>query len=353
VARGYDFVTMLLRLLVVGLVVVAAAMLFPSRHPRAGLSRPSALPASRPRALPAAPAPEVKTLVVATPEVRRTYRVLDDDGTRVEGATVVEGAEGRLYVWRPGRRKAANPPPDVIAQHEPITLPAPSGEEEPNPGALRGRVLTGDGVPAACARVRMWSRNGFVWLLKTTVDEQGDFEIVRILPGTYTVELHLDGQPTLFLHKVVVEEGATRDLDVVRLPLPGRIEIRAEDEPSVRSRDQDVRYRVHERDGVWISEDLVPGRYLVTRGVGDYREIEVFVGGAVQVELLTQDVFAVTFIVDVRCRLETEAGHLVADERLEEKMLVAGRYRLVHGDAVEEFVVSGATSVRATFRRVR
>ena len=328
--------------LLVVIVAVAVASLFYSNRPRASVSRRTPARTVRPRLSPAAAAaPALVTGVVSPPDPLPPPRVVDAQGGPVPDAITVRDPDGWIYAWHPGPRKAVNLPPAVATRSEPVVLP--DREDEPEPGALRGTVFTGGGVPATGARIRAWSV--FRWRVVVRADDEGAFEFVGITPATYTVEVHLDGEPTVFVGKIVVEEGATRDLGALRLPLPNRIEIRAGARPTVSA--GSVRFNLREQaDGVWITEDLAPGPYLVTLGFGDFREVTLRNGTREQIELPPPDTFRVRFQTDRVWRIEDELGHLVIEAQPVELQLVAGRYRLVDGGHVQEFVVSGETLVR-------
>jgi hypothetical protein len=123
----------------------------------------------------------------------------------------------------------------------------------------------------------------------------GAFRLGPLPAGTYYLELHLDGEPTLHLDGLEVGADEARDLGTLRFAAGGRIRARVVDAEgaaapgrgvAVRSLDEQVTFMVRRDGSVFLSEELVPGRYLVSGGMnGILEEAEVKAGETTNVDL--------------------------------------------------------------------
>ncbi|HEX5137788.1 MAG TPA: carboxypeptidase-like regulatory domain-containing protein [Planctomycetota bacterium] len=211
---------------------------------------------------------------------------LDPQGSfRLQG---LPNSEYRIGVW--WRGGFGTPPAAEVAAFpggDPITIVLPRAQ-----GSVRGVITTRDGRPAAGARARTWPTGAPENEVRTDAAADGSFRLGPLPAANYFLELHLDGEPTLHLGGIALGADEARDLGVLVLPAGGRIRARVvgdgevEEETLVRSLDGNVTYSVRPGDGWVLSEDLAPGRYLVSGGVaGILEEAEVRPGETTEVEL--------------------------------------------------------------------
>lgn len=228
----------------------------------------------------------VRTSITYWPvgSVRPTERTeLDPDGSfRLRG---LPNREYRIAVWL--RSWEAPPAAEVTAVPggDPITIVLPRVQ-----GFLRGVITTREGLPAAGATARTWLTPENEVRAKAAAD--GSFRLGPLPPGTYFLELHLDGEPTLHLDGIAVGAEEVRDLGVLRFAAGGRIRARVvgdgegDAETLVRSLAGEITYSVRPDGDAVLSEELVPGRYLVSGGMaGILEEAEVRAGETTSVDL--------------------------------------------------------------------
>jgi len=203
----------------------------------------------------------------------------------------------RLSAWYPG--VASGPPPkivDLLPEQSPTTITLPVRLAEPDPGFLEGTLARHDGRAAADAAVHAWPAGQYGWRKSGRTAADGSFRLGPLAPGRYDLELHLDGEPTLRLLAVEVRQGETHQFGTLAFPEGGRIRARLldlEGEPTpspylwVKSSDMSIHYTVEKPEGGGIlSEELAPGRYLVTGGGGGlFAEVEVIAGQTTHVDL--------------------------------------------------------------------
>ncbi len=311
---------------------------------------------------------------VLVPALRISGRIEEADGTPAAGARLRFAADGersasataderglfesaprpsmphRIDAWRAGAPPHAMPA--ASTRVEPgggevvVTLPPP-----PPAGSLRGTIARADGTPAMGSRVRLWPSGSPNLIGESVADVQGAFLFESVAPGTYRVEIHRDGDPTLHLAGVDVRDAV--DLGALRYPAPGRVRCRVVPDLGghplhLRSHDGAITYVWHPPvDGEFVSEDLQAGRYLLLLGeTGLLREIAVLEGREEAVTLARAETVRVT----VRCEgeqagavtvaLSDAEGRPLRPTRLEPLVegrlaldLVAGRYVLRARDA--------------------
>lgn len=310
---------------------------------------------------------------VLVPAIRFEGRVHEEDGTPVPGARLRFAADGerttsgttdergvflsvprpalphQIQVWRAGAPPHAMPA--ASKRVEPgggevvLVLPPP-----PVAGSLRGTIARADGTPAEGSRVRLWPSGSPNLIGESIADAQGAFLFEKVAPGTYRVEIHRDGDPTLHLARVEVR-GAI-DLGALRYPAPGRVRCRVVPDVGahtlhLRSHDGAITHVLHPPvDDEFVSEDLQAGRYLLLLGeTGLLREIAVLEGREEAVTLARTETVRVTVRLDgvagaVTVALADGEGRPVRPTRLEQPVegrlgldLVAGRYVLRARDA--------------------
>jgi hypothetical protein len=200
--------------------------------------------------------------------------------------------EYRIAVWWPGG--SLGPPAaevTAIPGGDPITIVLPRAQ-----GFLRGVITTRNGLPAAAATARTWPSGSPDSEVRARAAADGSFRLGPLPAGRYFLELHLDGEPTLHLDGIEIRTDETRELGVLRFSTGGRIRVRvvdaagepafSEEEPLVRSLDATVTFVVREEGDALVSEELVPGRYLVSGGMdGIVEEAEVRAGETTDVAL--------------------------------------------------------------------
>jgi hypothetical protein len=168
-------------------------------------------------------------------------------------------------------------------------------------GFLRGVITMRDGLPAAGASARLWRSGSPGDEARARVSPDGAFRLGPLPAGTYFLELHLDGEPTLHLDGIAIRADETTDLGGLRFAAGGRIRARVVDasgapvsiegdvtkeDVAVRSLDHAVTFSVRRDGEAFVSEELVAGRYLVTGGVaGILEEAEVKAGETTSVDL--------------------------------------------------------------------
>jgi len=225
-----------------------------------------------------------------------------------------------------------------------LVLPPP-----PPAGALRGTIARADGTPAQGSRVRLWPSGSPNLIGETVADAQGAFRFDTVAPGSYRVEIHRDGDPTLHLADVEVRDAM--DLGALRYPAPARVRCRVVPDLGghtlhLRSHDGAITYVLHPPvDGEFISEDLQAGRYLLLLGeTGLLHEVAVLEGREEAVTLARAETVRVTVLLDgeqaVTVALSDREGRPLRPTRLEQLAegrlafdLVAGRYLLRVRDA--------------------
>jgi len=209
-----------------------------------------------------------------------------------QGRFRIPGLPNREYkvaVWAMGVNAFGPPSAEVTAMPggPPLTITV----QRPR-SVLRGTIVTGGGLPAADARVRTWPSGAPGVEVRAQAAADGRFRLGPLPAAAYFLEIHLDGEPTLHLDGIELKADEQKDLGVLRFPSGGRIRVRVvgegeiEDDPRVRSLDGDITYTVRpDGEGV-LSEDLVPGRYLVSGGLlGIMEEEEVKAGETTSVDL--------------------------------------------------------------------
>jgi hypothetical protein len=163
-------------------------------------------------------------------------------------------------------------------------------------GCLQGVAATRSGGPAAGATARAWPSGSPNREVRARAAADGTFRLGPLPAGAYFLELHLDGEPTLHLDGIEVGADGTRDLGVLRFAAGGRIRARvvqparqegpADEETLVRSLDAAITHVVRPDGDSVVSEELAPGRYLVSGGMaGILVEAEVRAGETTEVEL--------------------------------------------------------------------
>jgi hypothetical protein len=196
----------------------------------------------------------------------------------------------RLSAWYPGI--VSGPPvktADLLPEQSPTTVTLPVRLEAPAPGFFVGALTRRDGRAAADAVVHAWPAGLYAWRKSGRTAADGSFRLGPLAPRAYDLELHLDGEATLRLLAVEVREGETKDLGALVFPQGGRIRARLlnlEGEPTtssylwVLSTDMTIHYTVRKpEEGGILTEELAPGRYLVTGGGGGlFEEAEVTAG---------------------------------------------------------------------------
>ena len=285
-----------------------------------------------------------------------------------------ELAVQELVVFRPGfesfRHESQLPAlrRRLGAEEEVGTLVLPKDGDRR--AALTGHVIGPDGQPACKgAFVRVWRDGEPSFTLLRQPDEQGAFEVLELEPGTYRLEVHRDGNPTLHLRDIEVGPDGL-DLGVLRLPPPAFIWVLdGGDEVAVYSIDQRIRYNV--RKG--CSEELNAGRYLLFAGSpGQVIEIELLEGqtqslmiapkpiGRAALEFLRNDSGPagdiVLTVLDTKDRRVFEAG-LEVGETTSAIELIEGGYLLRaidsqgrEGRASFDLVAGGTAPVRVLLR---
>jgi len=223
-----------------------------------------------------------------------------------------------------------------------------------------------------------------VWRKSGRTAADGSFRLGPLKAGRYDLELHLDGEPTLRLLAVEVRAGEAKDLGALAFAEGGRIRARLlnlEGEPTpnpylwVLSSDMSIHYTVTKPEGGGIlSEELAPGRYLVTGGGGGlFKEVEVTAGQTTQVDLQmrTGSRLEVTLLLEdgrppaeFSFRIEDAQGRRVyygdrgAGENVVKFWLVGGTYTVHCTDgherkAQETIAITGAqkaTKLQVTLR---
>ena len=242
---------------------------------------------------------ELDFVLVPTRTVRGEVR--DSEGTPVAGAMVAirsvartdardeTDEEGRfefdwreiaveeLIVFRPGVESLPALRRRLGPEEEPgiLVLPDPDGQAS----GVRGVLVGPDGAPAHNeAFVRIWRDGDPTFTLRTEPDAQGAFGFEELDPGTYRLEGHRDGSPTLHLREIEVGPDGL-DLGVLRLPAAAFIWVTDPvGDVAVYSSDQRIRYNV--TNG--CSEELNAGRYLLFAGSpGQVMEVELAEGQTV------------------------------------------------------------------------
>ncbi|MCK6459223.1 MAG: carboxypeptidase-like regulatory domain-containing protein, partial [Planctomycetes bacterium] len=204
-------------------------------------------------------------------------------GFRLRG---LPNREYRIAVWWRG---GTGTPPAAEVTAFPgggmVSIVLPRAE-----GSLRGVITTRDGLPAAGATARTWLTPENEVRAKAGAD--GSFRLGPLPQGTYFLELHLDGEPTLHLDGIAVGGAEARDLGVLRFVAGGRIRARVVGdgeggvETVVRSLAGEITYSVRPDGDAVLSEELVPGRYLVSGGMaGILEEVDVRAGETTSVDL--------------------------------------------------------------------
>ena len=259
------------------------------------------------------------------PVVRQTAaifgRVLEADGTPVARARVSCSWQGRndgsdshgietdpagaflfdgcpdgvhvLSAWRPdanGRVPAAEA--SVRPSDSPVTITLRGGE-----AFMRGTVVDRNGAPATYAAIRAWRATRPDREVRGRAEKDGSFRLGPLPPGAYFVEVHLDGEPTLHIRPAIeIVANETLDLGVIRFTLGGRIQasvidiaggVLPQEQVEVLSPDGSVAFVFSEKeDGVFVTEELTPGAYLVrAQARGLLEDVHVPQGGLVTVEL--------------------------------------------------------------------
>lgn len=197
-----------------------------------------------------------------------------------------------LAVWRPSRTTGA-PAAEVLATAgaSPVTITLRREE-----GHLLGTAISRTGAPAAGAAIRVWPERRPDYETRVRADPDGSFRVGPLQAGRYAVELHLDGEPTLHLDPAIdLRPGEARDLGTIRFPVGGRIRGRVLDESGNPLPDADVQvwssdgfitYAGRRQEGAYVSEELAPGRYLVTGGMpGIIEEVALVAGDVAPVDL--------------------------------------------------------------------
>jgi protocatechuate 3,4-dioxygenase beta subunit len=275
-------------------------------------------------------------------------RELDPDGSfRLRG---LPNRQYRIAVWWRGTSEGP-PAAEVTAVPggEPVTIILPRAQ-----GFLRGVITTRDGLLAAGATARTWPSGSPDGEVRSRAAADGSFRLGPLPAGSYFLELHLDGEPTLHLDGIELRTDETRELGVLRFAAGGHIRVRVvdaagapvvpEEEARVRSLDATVTFVVREEEGALVSEELVPGRYLVSGGMkGILEEAEVRAGETKDVVLkLRGGGLLEAVALDssgsftwATFEIKGERGHRVAlegpDTRLLER-LASGSYRITATD---------------------
>jgi hypothetical protein len=297
-------------------------------------------------------------------------RALISSATREEAGEVEADTEGAfrfdgcydavwtLSAWRPEAKRG--PPAGEIsaAPGDQVTITLRRGE-----GYARGTVVDRNGAAAAGASIRIWPAARPDREVRARAAADGSFRVGPLPPGSYLVEIHLDGEPT-FHHRPAIEilAGETVDLGAVRFPVGGRIRatlidmaggVLPDEVIEVLSFDASITF-AGERDGaVFVSEELTPGSYLVrAEARGLVEEMAVGAGGLVNAELRVPAGGKLTILVTqadgrpvtATTRIEDVKGRVLRDYRYDSTaFLTEGEWRVL---AVDERGRRGEAVVR-------
>jgi len=221
----------------------------------------------------------------------RSQEVFEADAEGRFRTEALPNREHRIAVWWGGTMVPPAAEVTAMPGGPPLTITLPRAD-----GFLVGLVAGSEGLPAGGTRVRTWPSGSPNREMRVFTASDGTFRIGPLPSGSYFLELHLDGEPTLFRDGIGITAGETTDLGTLRFAAGGRIRARVvdgsgsplltEEDPLVRSLDGTVTYVVELDGPVALSEELVPGRYLVSGGMaGIIEEAEVRADATTSIDL--------------------------------------------------------------------
>ncbi|MEK1833446.1 carboxypeptidase regulatory-like domain-containing protein [Priestia megaterium] len=171
----------------------------------------------------------VITTTVGTPINNASIRVLDQNETVIGFG--VTGPDGRYAVSNipSGAFTIVISAPEFQSLLSSITLNQGDSRQDvnftliPNPGTLTGRVtnVSGNPLTGALITVRILGSTGIV--VKTTVtDQNGDYQVESLLPGSYNVTVYVSGFETKTVG-ALVQSNKTTTTNFVLIGLTGSI----------------------------------------------------------------------------------------------------------------------------------